>query len=62
MTIAAGMGVRATQAIEDLERIVAEFGDAELEMPDPLEAQWRNPVDRLEYDSERDKILLVSDR
>ena len=56
------MGVKATQAIEDLERIVNEFGDAELETPDALEAQWRNPVDRIEFDSERGTILLVSDR
>lgn len=56
------MGLKATQAIEDLERLVTEFGDAELEMPDPLEAAWRNPVDRVEFDSERQTILFVSDR
>lgn len=52
----------ATAAIEELERIVTEFGNVPLEMPDPLEAQWRNPVDRIEFDSERGTILLVSDR
>lgn len=51
----------ATAAIEELERLVTEFGDAPLEMPDPLEAQWRNDVDRIEYDSERSTILMVSD-
>lgn len=53
--------VRATQAIEELQRIVAEFGDAKLEMPDPLEGRWRNPVHRLEFDSERQSILVVCD-
>lgn len=56
------MGMKATEAIEELERIVAEFGDAELKMPDPLEAAWRNDVDRIEFDSESQSILCVSDR
>jgi hypothetical protein len=54
--------VKATEAIEELERIVHEFGDAVLEIPDPIEGAWRNPVDRIEFDSERQSILLVSDR
>lgn len=53
--------VKATEAIEELERLVAEFGDAVLEIPDPLEGRWRNPVHRLEFDSERQSILLVCD-
>lgn len=56
------MSIKATEAIEELERIVNEFGDAVLETPDPVEATWRNPVDRIEFDSERQSILLVSDR
>ena len=43
--------MKATEAIERLERIVAEFGDADMVMPDPIEAMWRNPVDRIEFDS-----------
>jgi hypothetical protein len=62
VTIAAVMSMRATEGIEELQRIITEFGDAEMEMPDPLEGQWRNPVDRIEFDSERQSILFVSDR
>jgi hypothetical protein len=54
--------MKATEAIEELERLVNEFGDAELQMPDPIQASWRNPVDRVEFDSERQEILFVSDR
>lgn len=54
--------VWATEAVEELQRIIAEFGDARLEIPDPLEGRWRNPVDRIEFDSERQSILFVSDR
>lgn len=53
--------VWATEAIEELQRIVAEFGDARLEIPDQLEGRWRNPVHRLEFDSERQSILVVCD-
>ena len=56
------MSMKATEGIERLEQIVAEFGDADMEMPDPLEGRWRNPVDRVEFDSERQSILFVSDR
>lgn len=62
MTIAAVMSMKATEGIEELERIVAEFGDADLQVPDPIEDAWRNPVDRIEFDSERQAILFVSDR
>lgn len=54
--------MKATEAIEELERLVNEFGDAELQIPDPIEAAWKNPVDRIEFDSERQSILFVSDR
>jgi hypothetical protein len=53
--------MKATEGIEAMERIVNEFGDADLEMPDQIEGQWRNPVDRIEFDAERQSILLVSD-
>lgn len=54
--------MKATEAIEQLEHIVACFGDAEVETPDALEAMWRNPVDRIEFDAERQAVLLVCDR
>ena len=54
--------MKATEGIEQLERLVAEFGDADMEIPDALEARWRNPVDRIEFDSERQSVLFVSDR
>lgn len=55
------MALKATEAIEELERLVTEFGDAVLVMPDQLEPAYRNPVDRIEFDSERQAILLVHD-
>jgi hypothetical protein len=54
--------MKATEAIEELERVVNEFGDAELVIPDPIESSWQNPVDRIEFDSDRQAILFVSDR
>ena len=56
------VALKATEAIEELERIVDEFGDAGLVMPDPIEAAFRNPVDRIEFDSAQQAILLVTDR
>lgn len=53
---------KATEAIEDLERLVNEFGDADLVIPDPIEAAYLNPVDRIEFNSERQAIMFVSDR
>lgn len=55
------VALKATEAIEELERLVTEFGDAVLVMPDQLEPAYRNPVDRIEFDSERQAILLVHD-
>lgn len=54
--------MKATEAIEDLERLVYEFGDGELQVPDPLERRWCNPVDRIERHPEGQGYLLVSDR
>lgn len=51
----------SAEAIEVLERLQHEFGTAKLVVPDSLEAQWRNPVTRLEFDSETQTILVVSD-
>jgi hypothetical protein len=56
------VALKATEAIEELERLVNEFGDAVLVMPDPIEATFQNPVDRIEFDSGQQAILFVSDR
>jgi hypothetical protein len=52
--------MKATEGIEELERIVHEFGDYELQMPDPIE-RWFYTVDRLEVVPEAQAIRVVSD-
>jgi hypothetical protein len=52
--------MKATEGIEELERIVHEFGDFELQMPDPIE-RWFYTVDRLEVVPEAQAIRVVSD-
>lgn len=54
--------VKATEVIEDLERLVAEYGDGDADIPDPLEAKWHYPLDRIEFDREEQKYHFVSDR
>jgi hypothetical protein len=53
--------MKATEAIEEIERIVHEFGDYELQIPDPIE-RWHYPVDRIEVVPESQAIRFVSDR
>jgi hypothetical protein len=53
--------MKATEALEEIERIVNEFGDLELQVPDPIE-RWFYPVDRLEVVTEAGAIRVVSDR
>jgi hypothetical protein len=52
--------MKATEAIEELERNVNEFGDFELQIPDPVE-RWWYPVDRIEVVPENQALRLVSD-
>ena len=52
--------MKATEAIEELERLVNEFGDGEVTLPDPVERWWYS-VDRIERDPERDGFRFVSD-
>lgn len=52
--------MKATEAIEELERKVHEFGDGELHIPDPLESWWY-PVDRIEFDRSTQTYRAVSD-
>lgn len=52
--------MKATEALEEIERAVTEFGDFELQIPDPVE-RWWYPVDRIEVDPEAQALRLVSD-
>jgi hypothetical protein len=52
--------MKATEGIEELTRIVHEFGDFELQVPDPIE-RWNYPVDRLEVVPEAQAIRVVTD-
>lgn len=56
------MAKKATEALDEIERIVREFGDCDLEMPDGTQVGWYNPVDRIEFDSDRQAIQVISDR
>jgi hypothetical protein len=53
--------VKATEIIEELERQVAEFGDGECQLPDPLE-NWWYPVDRVEREPGENVYRLIADR
>lgn len=52
--------LKATEMIEELERHVAEFGDGEVQLPDPMENWWYN-VDRIERETGSNAYRLVSD-
>jgi hypothetical protein len=52
--------VKATQIIEELERLVTEFGDLEGQIPDPVE-NWWYPVDRIARAPESEAFRFVSD-
>lgn len=52
--------MRATQIIEELTRQVDEFGDGEVQFPDPLE-QWWYQVDRIEREPGTNNYRCVSD-
>jgi hypothetical protein len=54
-------GMKATEGIEELERLVHEHGDFELQIPDPVE-RWYYPVDRIEVEPEAQAMRFVSDR
>lgn len=51
-----------TEVADELYRLAEEFGDGEALTPDPIEATYANPVDRVEFDHERQAALLVTDR
>jgi hypothetical protein len=52
--------VKATEVIEELERHVYEFGDGEVQIPDPLENYWYK-VDRIEREPGENAYRFVSD-
>lgn len=52
--------MKATEALETIERLVNEFGDCELQIPDPIERWWYR-VDRIEFVSEAQALRMVSD-
>lgn len=52
--------MKSTEALEEIERLQNEFGECELQIPDPVERWWYN-VDRIEFDPEAQAIRLVSD-
>ena len=54
--------VKITEVIEELQHVVREHGDQEFLMADTFEETWRTPVDRVEYEPERDAVTAVSDR
>jgi hypothetical protein len=54
--------VKISEAIEELQRVQYEHGDQELMMADTFEETWRTPIDRLEYEPDRDAVTAVSDR
>lgn len=59
-SLAEGRPVKSTDALEEIERLQNEFGECELQIPDPVERWWYN-VDRIEFDAEAQAIRLVSD-
>lgn len=52
--------MKATEIIEEIERLVYEFGDGEVQIPDPIE-RWFYGVDRVERDPGTQTYRLVSD-
>lgn len=53
--------MKATEVIEELERQVNEFGDGEVQLPDPLE-NWWYPVTRIEREPGDNVYRVVADR
>ena len=52
--------MKASEIIEALERDVHEFGDGEVQIPDPVERYWY-AVDRVEREPGSNAYRLVSD-
>lgn len=53
--------MKATEIAEELLSLVAEFGDGETQIPDPLENWWYD-VDRIEREPGANVYRFVSDR
>jgi hypothetical protein len=52
--------VKATEIVEELERLIYEFGDGDSQIPDPIEAWWYD-VTRIERDPASNKFRFVAD-
>jgi hypothetical protein len=52
--------VKATEISEELDRLIAEFGDGEGQLQDPLECWWYS-VDRIEREPGSNAYRFVSD-
>lgn len=52
--------MKATEIIEELERQVAEFGDGDGQIPDPLE-NWWYPITRIEREPGENTFRFVTD-
>lgn len=53
--------MKATDLVEELERKIAEFGDGECQIPDPLEGWWYR-VDRVEREPGSNNYRFVTDQ
>jgi hypothetical protein len=51
----------ATEIVEELERLINEFGDGHGQIPDQLEHAWCNNVDRVEFDHVTQTYRFISD-
>lgn len=54
--------MKASEAIEELQRKVAEFGDGPLVIQDEMEDNWRYPVTDLEFDQKNQAYTISANR
>jgi hypothetical protein len=52
----------ATDLIEELRRVVLEFGDCKVKIVDELEPDWRYPVTGVEFEQGSQELVLSADR
>lgn len=52
--------MKATEIRDELDVLINEFGDGEVQIPDPIE-NWWYPVDRIEREPGSNAYRLVSD-
>jgi hypothetical protein len=54
--------MKGSEAADLIIRIVDEFGDAEVEIVDTYDMEMHQPATEVRYDSDRERIVVVSDR